>query len=90
MSNIIIPSDPKERKRIAGAIQELSDSMTRVDAEKDLQRDIIQVTHENHGIDKKYIRKMAAIYHKQNLNEVRGEMDDVETLYETVLGVNED
>jgi len=74
-----------DKKKIAGAIKELSDSMTRVDAEKDLQKDIIQVTFENHGLDKKYIRKIAGIYHKSNMDEVRGENDNVESLYEDLF-----
>jgi hypothetical protein len=78
-------SSPEDKKRIANAIKELSDSMTRIDAEKDLIRDIIQVTHENHGIDKKHLRKLATIYHKANINEVRTEHDEIETLYEELF-----
>jgi len=78
-------SSPEDKKRIAGAIKELSDSMTRMDAEKDLIKDIIQVTHENHGIDKKHLRKLATIYHKANINEVRTEHDEIETLYEELF-----
>lgn len=82
---MIYTLSPEDKKRVASAIKELSDSMTRVDAEKDLQKDIIQVTFENHGIDKKYIRKLATIYHKANLDEVRGEYENVETLYEELF-----
>lgn len=78
-------SSPEDKKRIANAIKELSDSMTRIDAEKDLIRDIIQVTHENHGIDKKHLRKLATIYHKANINEVRTEHDEIESLYEELF-----
>jgi len=76
---------PDDQKRIVGAIKELSDSMTRIDAEKELIKDIIQVTFENHGVEKKHIRKLATIYHKANIDEVRTEFDDVETLYETLF-----
>jgi cobalamin biosynthesis protein CbiG len=78
-------SSPEDKKRIANAIKELSDCMTRIDAEKELMRDIIQVTYENHGLDKKYVRKLAAIYHKQNMNEVKNEYDEVENLYEQLF-----
>lgn len=78
-------SSPEDRKKVAKAIQEISDSMTRIDAEKDLIKDIIQVTYENHEIDKKHLRKLAAIYHKQSLSEFKTEYDEVETLYEELF-----
>ena len=82
-------SSPEDKKRIASAIKELSDSMTRIDAEKDLIKDIVQVTYENHGIDKKHLRKLATIYHKANINEVRTEHDEIETLYEELFKTKE-
>jgi len=63
--------NPEDKKKLEKAIQELSNSMTRVDAEKDLMKDIIQETHDSIGVDKKYIRKLATIWHKQNVNEVK-------------------
>jgi uncharacterized protein (UPF0335 family) len=76
---------PEEKKKIANAIKELSDCMTRMDAERDLQKDIIQVTHEDTGFDKKKLRKLASIYHKQNAVEVRTETDEVFELYEELF-----
>lgn len=78
-------SNPEDKKRIAGAIKEISDSMTRMDAEKDLIKDIVQVTFENHSIDKKHLRKLANIYHKANIDLVRTEHDEIETLYEELF-----
>ena len=78
-------STSEDKKKVANAIKEISDSMTRIDAEKDLIKDIIQVTYENHEIDKKHLRKLAAIYHKQNMSEVKTEYDEVETLYEELF-----
>jgi hypothetical protein len=78
-------SSPEDRKKVVGAIKELSDSMLRVDAEKDLQKDIVQVTFEDTGIDKKHLRKLAVIYHKQSMNDVKAEFEDVEALYEELF-----
>ena len=79
--------NPEDRKKFTKAIQELSNSMTRVDAEKDLMKDIIQETFDSVGVDKKYIRKIAAIYHKQNLTEVKTETDEVMELYDELFSV---
>jgi len=85
MSNVVIPSDDESKKRIRGALEEISNSMTRMGAERDLIKNILQDVEDDTQVPKKYIRKMATIFHKQNLNEVKAENDDVETLYETVV-----
>jgi len=85
MSNITIPSDEQTKKRIRSALEEISNSMTRMGAERDLIKNILQDVENDTQVPKKYIRKMATIFHKQNLNEVKAENDDVETLYETVV-----
>lgn len=83
-SNIVIPSSPADRKAIKDALQEISNSLTRMEAERDLIKDILQTVQDNQSIPKKYVRKLAKIYHKQNFSEVQQEQDEVETLYETV------
>ena len=75
----------EDKKKLANAIKEISNSMTRMDAEKDLIKDIIQVAYEDFEIDKKHIRKLASIYHRQNMSEVKYEYDEVETLYEELF-----
>ncbi|MDC0889159.1 hypothetical protein OAS42_00780 [bacterium] len=81
----MITLTPEDKKKIASAIKEISNSMTRVDAEKELITDIITVTHQLHGVDKKHLRKLAGIYHKSNMAEVRTENDDIDTLYEELF-----
>tara|TARA_R110002124_G_C8834345_1_gene504992 strand:+ start:811 stop:1056 length:246 start_codon:yes stop_codon:yes gene_type:complete len=78
-------SSPADKQKIKGAIKELSDSMLRTDAEKDLQKDIIEVTFEDTGIDKKYLRKIATIYHKQSMNDVKSDYEEVEALYDQLF-----
>jgi uncharacterized protein (DUF342 family) len=87
VSNIIIPSDPQSKQTILAALKEMSDSMTRIEAEKDLLKEIVDEVSDKVEVPKKYLRKMGTIYHKQNLTEVKTEMDDVEALYEAVTGV---
>ena len=84
MSNIIIPSDPNLQKKIRDALHQISDSMTRMDAEKDHIKDILQLVQDETDVPKKYVSKMARIYHKQNLQQVKMENEDLEALYETI------
>jgi archaellum component FlaC len=90
MSNITIPSDPQTKQTLLNALKEMSNAMTRIEAEKELIKEIVEEVSDKVEIPKKYLNKMARIYHKQNLTEVRNEMDDLETLYEAVTGVTQD
>lgn len=81
---VVVPTSNTDRQAIQKALQEISASLTRIDAEKDLIKDILTTVQDNQNIPKKYMRKMAKIYHKQNFNEVQQEQEDLETLYETV------
>ena len=51
----------------------------------DLQKDIVQVTFEDTGVDKKHIRKLAVIYHKQSMNDVKSDYEDLEALYDELF-----
>jgi hypothetical protein len=84
MSNVIIPSSPEDRKKILGAVQEISNSLTRIEAERDLIKEILQDVEDKFELPKKYTRKVARIYHKQNFTEVQQEQSELETIYETV------
>jgi hypothetical protein len=84
-TNIVIPSSEVDRKKIADCIREIDASMTRVDAEKDFIKEAIADLYDQVGVPKKYISKMARIYHKQNLAEVTTEISDLEELYTQVI-----
>lgn len=85
MSNVIIPSTDADKKRIKDCVIEISNSMTRIAAEKDFIKEAILSCCDDVEIDKKHLRKMATIYYKQNLSEVVGEIEEVEALYENVI-----
>lgn len=80
-------SNPADRKKIRDALQEISNSMTRISAERDLIKDIKADLHEEFKevLSKKQIGKMARVYHKQNFNEEQAESTQFETLYEEVV-----
>ena len=42
MSNVIIPSSLEDRKKIRGALEEISNSLTRIEAERSLIKEILQ------------------------------------------------
>lgn len=84
MSSIIIPSSEADRKRIKEAMQEISNSYLRQEAEREFVKEAIASLEDDVGIPKKYLGKMSRIYHKQNMSEIVSEIEDIEALLETV------
>lgn len=80
-----IISNPADRKKIKGALQEISDAMTRIAAERDLIKDIVKDISDNFEIDKRKFNRMAKVFHKQNFINEQQENDEFETLYQTVV-----
>lgn len=78
-------SSPVDRKKIKDALIEISDSMTRMEAERDLIKDIVKDVADNYELSKKQITRMAKIYHKQNFSVEQQEMDELESLYITIV-----
>lgn len=78
-------SNPADRKKIKDALQEISSSMTRMEAERDLIKDIVKDVSDNFQLPKKYVNKMARIYHKQNFQVTQQETEELESLYISVV-----
>ena len=74
-----------DRKKLKGAIQELNDSMTRVAAEKELQKESITKICDDLGLDKKLVRKMGKTYFKANFNSEVEEQKTFEEFYEIII-----
>lgn len=82
-------SSPTDRKKIKDALQEISNSMTRIEAERDLIKDIKADLFEEFKevLSKKQIARMARVYHKQNFEEEVASHEQFEMLYEEVTSL---
>ena len=78
-------SNPADRKKFNDALQEISNSMTRVSAEKDLIKEIVKDLSDSFELPKKTVNKLARIYHKQNFTQEAQDFEELETLYEEVV-----
>jgi hypothetical protein len=74
----------EDKKQIRGAVQEASDSMLRIDAEKDLIKEIVDNLYETYQIPKRTISKIIKVYHKQNFDQEVALNEEFEDLYQTV------
>ena len=83
-NSIIIPSSDANKQRMKGAMDEISNAYTRIEAERDFIKEAVIALEDDVGIPKKYLSKMARIYHKNNVNEVVAEIEDIEALLETI------
>jgi hypothetical protein len=87
MSNIIIPSVEQDKKEIDQYLKNASDSLTRISAEKDHIKTIIDELNEKFELPKKYIRKMIKLEHEMNVEMVESESNDLIELYKTIKGI---
>ena len=61
-----IPSNPADRKAILDCMKEISNSMTRMEGEREFIREAIKDICEKQELSKKTFRRMAKVYHKHN------------------------
>mgnify|MGYP003353660573 CR=1 FL=1 len=74
----------EQKKQLKGAIQEISNSMLRSEAERDLIREIVKEQSQELQIPKKIINKIAKTYHKQNLTQEIEDHEEFVEIYEKV------
>ena len=75
---------PEQKKELQGAVREISASMLRTEAERDLIREIVKDQSQKHNISKKIINKIAKTYHKQNLTQEIAEHEEFVEMYDSV------
>jgi hypothetical protein len=74
-----------DRVKIQGALREMSDSMTRVSAERDLQKEIAERMLEDLNVPKREFNKLAKIYHASNLMEEAARNEEFMEFAEAVM-----
>jgi hypothetical protein len=79
---------PNDRLKLEGALKDMSASMARQDAERDMQKNVISDICEELDLNKKVFRKLAKVYHKQNFDQEVATHQEFEKLYETVTNKN--
>lgn len=77
-------SSPEDRKKIFGAIREASNSMTRIEAERDLIKEIAKDVSDSFQISKKIVNKMIKTYHKQSLTQEVQQHEEFVEMYEQI------
>ena len=85
ITGISLPSSEEELGKIKQALKEVSNSMTRVEGEKSFQKEAIDDLSKTYNLPKQMLQKVVTAYHKQNIEEERGKVDDMFYLYESLF-----
>lgn len=74
----------EKKARLKGCLQEISNSMTRMEAERENITAIVKRMADEFELNKKVSRKLAKIFHKRNIEEERGDFEEIANTYEEV------
>ena len=83
--SVNVLSNPADREKLFKVIQECSNSMTRVDGEKDFVKESIDAIAKDLQLPKKLVARLVKVYHKQNYDEEVATHEQFEQIYETVV-----
>jgi hypothetical protein len=72
---------PNDKLKLVTALKEISTSMTRMESEKDLQKNVKNDICKELDLNKKVFSKLTRTYHKQNFGEEAQLHEEFETLY---------
>lgn len=75
----------EDRAKLKSAISEINDSMVRVAAERDVQKEFLDKVSTDLGLDKKLVRRLAKAYYKSNFNNEVEDFTKFEEFYETLF-----
>jgi hypothetical protein len=74
-----------DKQKVKAVLVEISNSMTRMDAEKEFIKDAIDAASKIHEIPKKTLNKMAKVFHKNNYSEELSSIEEFTTMYESII-----
>lgn len=75
-----------DKQKVKGVLVEVSNSMTRIDAEKEFIKDAIDAASKINEIPKKTLNKMARVFHKNNYAQELSSIEEFTTMYENIVG----
>lgn len=84
VSNVNSLSEP-DKKKLKDIIQEMNNSLTRVAAERELQKEMLTKAAEELGLDKKLVRRMSKVYFRSNFSEEVESDNAFQDFYEMVI-----
>jgi hypothetical protein len=78
-------SSEADRKKLLDAMKECSNSMIRMEGEKDFIKEAIKEICDDLKLPKNIVNRLVKVYHKQNYDEEVAVHEQFEQLYETIV-----
>jgi len=78
-------TNPEDRLALKAMIVEITNSLQRIEGEKEQIKDIIDAATDKFEIKPKLVKKMANTMFKHNYSDIQSENDDFEHLYQTII-----
>jgi hypothetical protein len=78
-------SNPADRDKLLGVLKECSNSLVRMEAERDLIKEAVKDICDKLELPKRVVNKMVKVYHKQNFDEEVAVQDQFMELYNAVV-----
>jgi uncharacterized FlgJ-related protein len=79
-----LPSTPEDKLKLIAALKDISASMSRIEAERDLLKTLKNDICDELELNRKVLNKLARTYHKGNYSEEVEMHKHFEELYESV------
>jgi hypothetical protein len=83
--SVNILSNPKDRQQLLDVLSECSNSLARMESEKDLIKESVKKVCDDLQLPKRLVNKLVKVYHKQNYSEEVATHEQFQILYETVV-----
>ncbi len=77
-------TNPEDQKKLKGMVEEAEGCLVKIDAAKDLKKDIAERAKEELGLSKRLFGRLVNTFHQNNLEDQTSDLEQVETLYEYV------
>jgi hypothetical protein len=87
--DVVLPSNPADRKKIKGMIEEAALCLQKMDDQRAALKDICDILKADYQINPKFAKKMAKDYYKNTFNETLAEQSEYEALYEGLMETSE-
>jgi len=81
----MISLTPTQKRTIKSCLEEISNSMTRNEAERDNIREIVNRLHVEFDFNKRMSRKLARVFHKRNIEEENAAHQELSDTYEAIV-----
>lgn len=86
IQQVIVPSNPEDRRKIKQSMQTISDEMTKIAGIRSFINEEVKAISEKYDLPNRYVRKLANAYHLQNFTKAQAEADEFESLYIQIMG----